>query len=51
MLTLTQGKKLIKLARKSIDSWFKKKQVDFSHDKGRGDKAINKSKILNKPKP
>ena len=33
MLTLTQGKKLIKLARKSIDSWFKKKQLDFSKEK------------------
>ena len=30
MLTLAQGKKLVKLARKSIDSWFKKKQLVFS---------------------
>ncbi|UCD20545.1 MAG: TIGR00296 family protein [archaeon] len=33
MLTLTQGRKLVKLARKSIDFWFKKKQLHFSEEK------------------
>lgn len=33
MLTLQQGKKLVKLARKSIESWFTKEQLDFSKEK------------------
>ncbi|MEM2369224.1 MAG: TIGR00296 family protein [Candidatus Pacearchaeota archaeon] len=33
MLTLQQGKKLVKLARKAIESWFTKKQLDFSKEK------------------
>jgi len=33
MLTLTQGKKLVKLARKSITSWFKKQQLNFTTEK------------------
>jgi hypothetical protein len=31
-LTLVQGKQLVKLARKSIDSWLAKKQLDFRQE-------------------
>jgi len=33
MLTLTKGRKLVKLARKSIDSHFSKKELNFSQEK------------------
>lgn len=33
MVTLAQGKKLINLARKSIEGFFKKEEVDFSKEK------------------
>jgi len=33
MLTEVQGKRLLKLARDSIESWFDKKEIDFSKEK------------------
>ncbi|MCX6742411.1 MAG: TIGR00296 family protein [Candidatus Pacearchaeota archaeon] len=33
MVTAAQGQKLIKLAHASIDTWFKKKQLEFSKEK------------------
>ncbi|MFH1823516.1 MAG: AmmeMemoRadiSam system protein A [archaeon] len=33
MLTKAQGNKLLKLAKKSIDSWFKKKQLNFANER------------------